>query len=454
MLMTAPPPDIDAARDRPESDLKRSAPDLRSAGPLLRGATGVFSARAGAIAIEFILTLFLARTLDASGYGVYAYVLSWVALLAIPATLGVDRLAIREVAGLKARADWGALRGLTRKGQQVVLITSLAVALSTALVAWVARREVDGSNLIRPMLLGMMALPFLAHMRLMAGSLQGLGHTVLAGIPESLLLPGLVLLLTLLAFATGDVPRTAPAVLACYLASVATVAAAAHCLLQRLLPGEAARADPVYRTRSWLREALPFMGIVGVSTSLGSIGVIMLGWLEDAEAAGVYRVAWQLAALATLPLFALNMVLAPRLAAAHATGGMRDLGAPIRRLTLISTLVAAAIGLALSIAGVPILNVFGVAFSRGYPCMVVLLVGQVFNVATGSVGYLLMMTGRTRQALAALVAAAVFNVVLNLWMIPRWGVLGAGTAASVALILLNSALALIVRRQIGIHHRS
>jgi len=73
------------------------------------------------------------------------------------------------------------------------------------------------------------------------------------------------------------------------------------------------------------------------------------------------------------------------------------------------------------------------------------------NAATGSVGNLLTMSGHERDAARGFVFAAVLNLVLNVLLIPAYGIVGAAVAAAISLISWNLILAALVYRRLGIH---
>ncbi len=54
-----------------------------------------------------------------------------------------------------------------------------------------------------------------------------------------------------------------------------------------------------------------------------------------------------------------------------------------------------------------------------------LTISQVVNFATGSVGYLLTMTGHQRTAIQLLVLCALLTTLLSVLLIPKFGVNGA-----------------------------
>ena len=67
-------------------------------GVLARAALGSFGLSVANTALNLLLTILLARTMNLSDYGTYAFVVATVTLLGVPAILGVDRLMTRDIA--------------------------------------------------------------------------------------------------------------------------------------------------------------------------------------------------------------------------------------------------------------------------------------------------------------------------------------------------------------------
>ena len=94
---------------------------------------------------------------------------------------------------------------------------------------------------------------------------------------------------------------------------------------------------------------------------------------------------------------------------------------------------------------------FGDAFLLSYQPMLVLLVGQIVNVACGSVGFLMMMTGNENRATLVYGVGTVLNILLNLLLIPLLGIIGAALATAMSVAFLNAALLLETRRRLGVN---
>ncbi|MBE9044418.1 oligosaccharide flippase family protein [Pleurocapsales cyanobacterium LEGE 10410] len=103
---------------------------------LIRGVAGSFSIKIAASGFAFMLSVILARFLGTTGLGTYSYAVTWANLLSIPATLGIDRLIVREMAIYRAKSRWGLMNGLLRWSNLMVLGFSSILTISAIAVPW------------------------------------------------------------------------------------------------------------------------------------------------------------------------------------------------------------------------------------------------------------------------------------------------------------------------------
>jgi O-antigen/teichoic acid export membrane protein len=146
---------------------------------------------------------------------------------------------------------------------------------------------------------------------------------------------------------------------------------------------------------------------------------------------------------------AVNLVVAPRFAAMHKQGDLDG----VRRVALTSVrlmLLAAAPVVTLMVCFPHwLMWLFGDEFVAGAPLLRILAIGQFINVATGSVGYLLMMTGHEKDMRNSLLVVAPCSILLSLWLIPLYGAVGAAVATALAIAGQNLLAVFWVRRRLG-----
>jgi O-antigen/teichoic acid export membrane protein len=97
-----------------------------------------------------------------------------------------------------------------------------------------------------------------------------------------------------------------------------------------------------------------------------------------------------------------------------------------------------------------VLQIFGSSFSSGATALRILLVGQLVNVAVGSVGFILIMVGRTGWDLVVYAASFVLDLTVAFILAPRFGIEGAAVAQTVTMVASNTARLYLVWRFVHI----
>lgn len=417
-------------------------------GKTAKGAVGSFALRIGSTALGFIISILLARLLGVKGYGVYSYAFAWTNLLVIPAMLGLNQLLIREVATYNTQAAWGRIRALLRWSNGIVVLVSVTIAVIAAIVFW---SLLDGNATSLALVIALASLPFSALTALRQGALLGFRHVVTGQLPEMLLRPSLLIVLVFGAYALLGEKFNALWTVALAVLAICISFAVGAWLLQRVLPRSVRHAQPEYSVRKWLGSAFPFLLIAGMFVINNRTDIIMLGILKGQTSVGIYAIVVKVASLVIFVFISVNTALAPSIARLHSTRNIRGLEFAIRRSTLLTSLVTLPIEFALIIFGKPMLSVFGPDFGQGYVALIILSLGRLANVTTGSTSLLLNMTGHERDTATAVAVSAVLNILLNAFLIPRWDLVGAATATACGTVVGNVLIAVFVYRRLGFY---
>lgn len=415
---------------------------------IVRGTSGTVGLKVINSGLLLLTTIVLARVLGATAYGAYAYAISWVSLLVIPAIVGLDTLLTREVARYRATENWPALKGILGWSDRVVVATSLTIAAGLALiVGW--RSDVLDPIVADSLWASVILLPFLTIVQVRGGSTRGLGAVIEAQFPMLVVLP-----LIFLGFVVGMhliADLTAPRAIGLRAASAMVAAIVAIWLLRRVLPLDTHPAIPRFHRRAWFKSAVPLLFLGGANALNQQVGVLMLGSIVGSEAAGIYDVARRMAMLVSLVLIAINMPLGPIIADLHVRGEAERLQAVLVKSARVAAALSCLIAFALIGFGPWILRLMGEEFTAGLPVLTVLCLGGILNAAAGSVALVLNMTGHERETLKGVGIAAVTNLLLNALLIPHWGILGAGVASALSTLLWNVLLVIWIWRHLGLH---
>ncbi|WP_018169544.1 flippase [Thioalkalivibrio sp. ALMg9] len=407
---------------------------------LVRGAMGVGGLKLLSLPLTLATSILLARALGPEGYGKYAFVMAMIALLALPIGPGLGQLVTREVARYHHGEDWALFRGLLRRANQWVLLGSVVIISAVAIVAGHnAAWAVDDRWTL--LFIASLMLPLLGLNALRSHTLRGLRHVFQAQLPELLARPAFHLVFAGVLLVSGAL--TPASALGSQIAATGLAFLLGAWLLSRYRPAQIKQADPDYRNGEWGRALLPFTLLAAVSTLNAQIGILALGWLGTDEDVAALQVAQQGAMLVVLSLTIVNLVIGPHITRAHREGDKARLQQLSRQSARAALAVSLPIALAFILFGGPILHfVYGEAYAATatWP-LAILALGQLVNVAFGSVGMFLVMTGHERDTLNGQLIALIVNASAAVMLIPFLGVIGAAVAVSFGLLTWNAVLA-------------
>ncbi|HET7307467.1 MAG TPA: flippase [Gammaproteobacteria bacterium] len=402
---------------------------------MIRSAGITAALKVGATTLAFGASLLYARVLGPHGYGLYAYVLAWVAVLTIPASLGLPQYLVREGAKFRASTNW-----LRRWGTRRIWISGGAAATLLACAVFVP--EAAGARWLfviaapLPLINGMTSLR--------AALLQARGWVARSQWP--LLILGPMVALAALA-ALWELQGTLSPI---ELISATTGAALLPLLINELQLRRAAPKTDQDRPIVSVRASLPFVWLGGLYLINNRADLIMLGALSGAHDAGIYAVSARAAELVTFFLAASNMVIAPRIARLHQDQQQKQLQRLVTASSRRVLAVSIPIALLFILAARPLLEyLYGTSYSEGATALQILASAQLFNVAVGPTGTILNMTGHERLCALGVGLSVTLNIALNGILIPYYGIEGAAIATGASLILWNLLLWYMIRRYLS-----
>jgi O-antigen/teichoic acid export membrane protein len=193
-----------------------------------------------------------------------------------------------------------------------------------------------------------------------------------------------------------------------------------------------------------LRELLG----MGAFTLLGSlsgsiimfIDTLMVGAQVSVAAAGIYAVAGYISTALAIPARSLNKIAFPLLADYWKQQDLPRMADFYRRATRLNTLLGCflALGIGLNLDFIYSL-MRNASYAEGTVVVLLLLGSKLFDGITGVNGLIVITSPRYRYDLVFNVSLAVLTVVLNGFLIPRLGMVGAAVAACVAQVSINLA---------------
>ena len=430
-----------------DAALPQHHPELALAGVrLLTTSSYAFVVLVAGAALSFGVQLGTVRLIGAESFGIFAYVIAWVTMLAYISTLGLSTSLLRLLPSYRVQGDWARAHGVMRFAFRGGALTGIAVA-ALAIIAERLVLQTQG-ELAHALLIGAIVVPLMTLRLIGASALRAFGAIIVSMLPERILRDSVAFLILAVLVLGGLAPPDAVT------AMVATLATAIIALLfiQRFLisrrPSELVSAAPRYAVRDWLRPAVSLTLIMLADTIMSRAGILIIGLRNDTLGAGIFAVAFNLAQLVALPRMALSALFAPTVSALYARGDMVGLQRLMARSAALSLAFTLVIALPL-IAGAPVLLPwFGPQFVSAGPVLIVLIIGQLAAAAAGPQQHLFTMTGHERQGATLMgVAAAATFIGAALLIIP-FGMMGVAVATTLSMVGWNIGMAIFLSRRL------
>jgi len=392
---------------------------------------------------KLVERVIIGRSLSPDIYGEVSIGLAILSFAVTASLIGFNQGIPRYVSRFDDDRD---VRGIWLVG--LVIAASLAAALAVAIglnVDFLTGRFFEGADSDRLVQLFVLAIPFVAGLRVSVGVIRGLENTVYKTAVNDVLYPGFRIGI-LLVFLGQGLGLLAPAY--AYLVAAAVACLTAHFALHRLLPLVGAVRT---HTRELVTFSVPLVISTVVSMLLTHTDTLMVGYFRSSAQVGLYAAAYPIAygLLVVLSSFGyLYLPLASRLDAADKRAEVAEIYHLSSKWIFVLTFPPFLAFLAFPA------DVLGIVFSADYrggaPALAILSVGFFTNA----------MVGRNRETLSALgyptgvlysnVAAFGLNLVLNLALIPAYGFVGAAVASAISYVGLNVVVYAFLRRKYDI----
>jgi O-antigen/teichoic acid export membrane protein len=398
---------------------------------------GLGAGVASALGVQILL----GRALMPGAFGLVTVAVQAAFVASAGSRFGMDMAAVRLVAIARGAGAVEHLRSLVDRCALVALAAS--AVLGGLLAATSPLYEGYG----RVIALAAAGVPFIAVTNVYLGATRGLGQMRQTLYVFWISQPLLWIALAGAAIAAGG--ATDAAILA-YDASWLLAALAARALWQREARGFAGRAATGAEMGAALRYGLPRAPAALLAQSIFWADLWVLAAFEHGTTLDAYAAAARISQILLLFLTSLNLVFAPFAADLHARGQRERLDELFKRSTRWALAATLPLLIVLFVSADDVLQAFSSRFELGEGALRILLAGQAANVATGSVGFILIMTGFTGLDLLDNLFGTALLVGLAAGLTAAFGIEGTATAAAASIAALNLLRLAQVRRRVGI----
>ena len=409
-----------------------------------------FLIRIGGLVMGFLLTLIIAHYFGAKGLGDYVLSIVVLRIFTLFSKLGVDTFSIRFIASFAKQEKWKSIQLFRNKIIRLLSISSLIFSLLMYYfsedIANLVHAKVEHVRLNAFFVLPMAF--FMLHYQSLRGLKKIAEFSFFYRMSQATFSIISIFIITQF-FVDGNVPVYA------YLSSLAIVSLLAFIVffnsynkIKRISDDEQIEE---LKYSEILKVSIPLMFAQSVQFIMAWTDKLMLGNMMGSEEVGIYFTAFKLSMFASIALMAINSIASPKFAELYGKkdfDGLKKVAHQSSKMIFLATLPLV---LVFFVFPEFLLGLFGEEFKVGVKAFVFLSFGKLISSLSGSVGNILQMTGKQVIFMNVLFVGAIVNVLLNFFLIPKFGINGAALASMISLSIWNLIMVYFVKRELGFY---
>jgi len=441
---------------------------------ITRGAGIIFIGTAVGLLLAFVSKVMLVRYITPSEYGIFSLGLVFFNIIVAVSRLGLHQGTPRFIAYYRGKKNNERLSEVARSSIKIALFASVLLALCLFFTSNLISTDfIHDQALATPLEIFAIAVPFLTLVNIFSLIFQGFEKAtpnVYFGILQNVLFLvflGLVIVLSLSFLST--IYAFVASVVVTFLA-FAIYTFRKNPLPQSLAGGESSTFVSLFKgfwgrsgggtsageAKSVAREllvfSLPVLGSVILWRIMTWMDTLMLGYFVTSDRVGLYNGAVPLAHLLPVILSSFNFLYLPLASQFYARNQMEELKRIYQVLAKWIFIIALPVFLILLLFPDTVLGfIFGTAYVEAAGALRVLAAGYFILVCLGINTNTLTVMGRTRFVMWSTLVSVVVNIILNVLLIPRLGILGAAVATASALLLREAINVVKLYSMVKIH---
>jgi O-antigen/teichoic acid export membrane protein len=384
--------------------------------------------------VRFLIAILITRTLGAKDYGIFLLGFNIITGIRIVALLGMRQAVVRFVAKYRATEDIPKVKGSVNFSLLLTTIFSLFLSIPIFIfadqISITIFHEPRLPSVLKIMLIG---LPVSTCLLIILSALEGVRRVKHSVFIEKIALPLLRLILISVSFLIGF------RILG--LAWVWTVASIAGLIMAWFFWMKIYRGIKHVKAKFNVKEIFSFSIPIMLSGIFNkesrAVLILLIGVFYSSSEVGIYGVAERIIPFLLIPFVAYNTIFSPITAGLHAKSKTEELESVYKTGTKWVVVFTIPLFAFVYYFVDQIILIFGAGFGRSSDIMLVLLIGQFVNVATGSSGQLLAMTGKPLYNLFNSFLLFTTTIVLTIGMMKVFGLIGAALGYSIAIIIVN-----------------
>jgi O-antigen/teichoic acid export membrane protein len=417
---------------------------------IAKGAGTVFFGTIIGSVLKYVFDLIIARNLGSELFGLFFLGLAVFRILESISTVGLHNGILRYVALFKGENDIRRLKGMVLIATKTVMIVGVCLGLLifafSNIFAVSVFNKAELSKVLKCFAIG---VPFSALTIIFIYATQGFKIMQYKILVREIFEPISRIILALFAFLLG---WKLFGIIFIFVASIIFGTMLSFHYLRRVFPEILIRnTKPVYEQKKLFKFSSPlfFAGVLNIM--IVWVNILMVGYFLTKEDVGVFSAAHRTALLTQVVLLSFNSIFAPIISDLYNRNEYIKLENLFKITAKWTFSISFPMILLVAFFSKQILYVFGEGFVRGASCLIVLAAGYLASNLVGSAEYVLMMTGKSIINFANSLVLLIMIVILNMFLIPEYGIIGAALSALFSFLLINMVRLIEVYLILRIH---
>lgn len=422
--------------------LKKIFLDKKIINDILKRGGITFLFRMIAMALSFITMSYITNFFGKDIFGNYSLTLTVLQIVVMVFAIGTPYAFISFTGGFENNEK---AKGLLFKVSKIVLVLSIIPVIVFFFGAqFLAEFVFNKAELTNYFLIISASIPFMILHELLCYYFVSIKKTLFYSL-ITFIFPNVLFLLFLVIVFYFKLPTSL--VLACY-----TLAYLISVLIGFINVFSGKKAIyPILSTKAIIKKSFPMMVSGIFLILLNWTDILMLGKLETSSNIGIYNAAFKVGYLALFFVVSMNVVIMPKISELFHQKDHLELKKVVNRSTQLVIVLTIPVALILIFFSKSILQLFGEGFEVGSTTLILITLGALFNAMTGNVDQILNMTDNQNIVKNIFFIGFILNVLLNLYLIPNYGIEGAATSSLITNIFVNSIFVIIIKRKLGFY---
>jgi len=415
---------------------------------LLRGSLSSFALKILGMLFSYASVLYITNYFGASEFGQYTLGMTILSIVILIPKFGMDQSLVRIVGELFSKNDINGLYLVVKKSIFIMILLSILSSVILYLNTENIASLINKPELKQTFQIISYAILPMAWLGIISAVIQGMRKTIVYTVTSSVLIPGLFLMAVI--FSTLNNIELTPIDL--YVATIFIVGILSLLIFMKVRPiNPKAKELKTYPLIKIVQISFPMLLASSFVLIMTWTDILMLSYYVTEVDIGVYSAAQRVAGIASISLVAINAIAAPKFVQFYTNNDMAGLAKIAQQSTKLMFFTSLPVLMLIFIMPETIMCLFGDEFIAGVAVLLFLSFAQFVNAFSGSVGYIMQMTDNQKTFQNIILLAAVLNIVLNYFLIPKYGVNGAAFASMVSMIFWNITLVFIIKIRMGFY---